>query len=110
MNSIVSALRFFFTHTIGRPELARKAIWSRRPGLDARVLKMFRVEAANPGRPGRNNFEVHHVRRNLGFMHIEGLCNLELLVDKGRFQFFGFPLKIKGGTGSPIRAVSMLEE
>ena len=26
MNSIVSALRFFFTHTIDRPDLARKAI------------------------------------------------------------------------------------
>jgi hypothetical protein len=26
MNSIVSALRFFFTHTIDRPDLARKVI------------------------------------------------------------------------------------
>src|ERR1700691_6153849 len=26
MNSIVSALRFFFTHTIDRPDLARKAM------------------------------------------------------------------------------------
>ena len=26
MNSIVSALRFFFTHTVDRPDLARKAI------------------------------------------------------------------------------------
>ena len=26
MNSIVSALRFFFTHTIDRPDLARKLI------------------------------------------------------------------------------------
>ena len=26
MNSIVSALRFFFTHTLDRPDLARKLV------------------------------------------------------------------------------------
>ena len=30
------------------------------------------------------------------------------LIDKGRIQFIGFPLKIKGGTGSPIRAVAVV--
>jgi kynurenine formamidase len=77
--------------------------------LGRKGIKMFGVEAASPGRPGRNNFEVHHVCRDLGFTHMEGLCNLEKLVGKGRFRFIGFPLKIKGGTGSPIRAVAMLE-
>jgi kynurenine formamidase len=70
---------------------------------------MFGVEAVSPGRPGRNNFEVHHVCRDLGFTHMEGLCNLDKLVGKGRFRFIGFPLKIKGGTGSPIRAVAWLD-
>jgi kynurenine formamidase len=27
----------------------------------------------------------------------------------GRFKFIGFPLKIRGGTGSPIRAVAMID-
>jgi kynurenine formamidase len=31
-------------------------------------------------------------------------------VGKGRFRFIGFPLKIRGGTASPIRAVAILEE
>ena len=73
------------------------------------AIAMFGVEAVSPGRPGRNNFEVHHVCRDLGFTHIEGLCNLDKLVGKGRFRFIGFPLKIKGGTGSPIRAVAWLD-
>ncbi len=60
-------------------------------------------------RPGRNNFEVHHVCRDMGFTHMEGLVNLDKLVGKGRFRFIGFPLKIRGGTGSPIRAVAWLE-
>jgi kynurenine formamidase len=71
---------------------------------------MFGVEAVSPGRPGRNNFEVHHVCRDMGFTHVEGLVGMEQLIGKGRFKFIGFPLKIRGGTGSPIRAVAMLEE
>jgi len=27
----------------------------------------------------------------------------------GRFTFIGFPLRIRGGTASPIRAVAMFE-
>jgi kynurenine formamidase len=78
--------------------------------LGNKGITMFGVEAISPGRPGRNNFEVHHVCRDLGFTHIEGLCNLDKLVGKGRFRFIGFPLKIKGGTGSPIRAVALFDD
>jgi kynurenine formamidase len=41
--------------------------------------------------------------------HMEGLVNLEKLIGKGRFKFIGFPIKIKGGTGAPIRAVAWLD-
>jgi kynurenine formamidase len=77
--------------------------------LGQKGITMFGVEAASPGRPGRSNFEVHHVCRDLGFTHMEGLVNLDKLVGKGRFRFIGFPLKIRGGTGSPIRAVAWLD-
>jgi kynurenine formamidase len=73
-------------------------------------IGMFGVEAVSPGRPGRSNFEVHHVCRDHGITHMEGLVNLDKLVGKGRFRFIGFPLKIKGGTGSPIRAVAWLDD
>jgi len=87
------------------PGLTREsATW-----LGKKGITMFGVEAVSPGRVGRSNFEVHHVCRDLGFTHMEGLCNLDKLVGKGRFRFIGFPLKIKGGTGSPIRAVAWLE-
>ena len=88
------------------PGLTRdSAAWLGRKGI-----MMFGVEAVSPGRPGRNNFEVHHVCRDLGFTHMEGLVNLDKLVGKGRFRFIGFPLKITGGTGSPIRAVAWLDD
>lgn len=77
--------------------------------LGDKGILMFGVEAVSPGRPGRHNFEVHNLCRDVGFTHIEGLCNLEKLVGKGRFRFIGFPLKIRGGTAGPIRAVAWLD-
>ena len=78
--------------------------------LGAKGIRMFGVEPISPGRPGKINYEVHNVCRDMGFTHIEGLVNLDKLVGKGRFRFIGFPLRIKGGTGSPIRAVAWIED
>lgn len=102
----------FFRRTYGTPAYLddfpgltkESATWLAKTGIG-----MFGVEAVSPGRVGRNNFEVHHVCRDFGITHMEGLCNLDKLIGKGRFRFIGFPLKIKGGTGSPIRAVAWLE-
>ena len=79
-------------------------------GLGRKKILMFGVEAPSPGRPGKHNFEVHLVCRDMGFTHMEGLANLGQVVGKGRFRFIGFPLKLRGGTGSPIRPVAVLEE
>lgn len=78
--------------------------------LGAKRIIAFGVEAISPARPGRNNYLVHQVCRDMGFTHMECLVNLDKLVGKGRFRFAGFPLKIRGGTGSPIRAVAILED
>jgi kynurenine formamidase len=43
----------------------------------------------------------------LGITHMECLANLHSLIGRGRFTFIGFPLKIRGGSASPIRAVAM---
>lgn len=78
--------------------------------LGHRGIGIFGVEALSPGRPQKNNFQVHIVCREMGFTHIEGLVNLDKLVGRGRFRFIGFPLRIRGGTGSPIRAVAWIED
>jgi hypothetical protein len=38
-----------------------------------------------------------------------GKGNLEALIGRGQFRFIGPPLKWRGGTGSPIRAVAVFE-
>jgi len=38
----------------------------------------------------------------------EWRVNLERLVARGELDFRGYPLKLRGGTGSPVRAVATL--
>lgn len=51
-------------------------------------------------------FSIHMLCKKYGIVNTEGLTNLEALVNK-RFLFFGMPLNILGGTGSPIRAFAL---
>ncbi|CAG8380582.1 unnamed protein product [Penicillium salamii] len=74
--------------------------------LADRGCKIFGVEAVSPAPEGELNFIAHNLCGERGMMHIEGLDNLESLVGQGRFRFIGFPLKLVGGSGSPIRAVA----
>ncbi|NIN00035.1 MAG: cyclase family protein [candidate division Zixibacteria bacterium] len=78
--------------------------------LGKQGVKNFGVEAINPGHPDDREFLVHVMCRKMGMIHMENLVNLEKLVGKGRFTFIAFPLKIKGGGGSPVRAVAILDE
>lgn len=73
-------------------------------------ILMFGVEAVSPAPEGEANFKAHLACAERGITHIECLWNLDKLVGKRRFRFIGFPLKIRGGTASPIRAVAVLED
>ncbi|MFZ5877837.1 MAG: cyclase family protein [Chloroflexota bacterium] len=93
------------------------ADWERGPGLSADAARWlgeqhiaaFGVEAAAPGVRHVSNKQVHRICGEMGFTHYENLVNLHQLVGRGRFRFIGLPLKIRGGTGSPVRAVAVFE-
>lgn len=72
-------------------------------------IGMFGVEAVSPAPEGEPNFQAHLACAERGITHIEGLANLDRLVGRGRFRFIGFPLRIRGGTASPIRAVALFD-
>lgn len=78
--------------------------WLGRQGIAA-----FGVETPNPGVRHVSNKEVHQICGEMGFTHYENLINLHRLVGRGRFRFIGLPLKIRGGTGSPVRAAAVFE-
>ena len=67
------------------------------------------VEGPSTDRPNDPTFPNHRVCRDRGLAHYEWLCNLEELIGHGEFHFQGLPLKIKGGTGSPVRALATID-
>ena len=83
---------------------------------------MTRESSAKPGLgvPGdpltfQTNFfgMLDHVGTHVdAFRHMswEWLVNLEQLLGKGEFQFFGVPPKVKGGSGSPVRAFAIVND
>lgn len=78
--------------------------------LGAQGIAAFGVETMSPGVRRVSNKEVHHICGEMGFTHYENMINLHKLIGRGRFRFIGLPLKIRGGTGSPVRAVAVFEE
>ena len=92
--------------------------WRHGPGLSTAAARWlgeqriaaFGVEPMAPGVIDVSNKEVHRICGELSFTHYENMINLHQLVGRGRFRFIGLPLKIRGGTGSPVRAVAVFGE
>jgi hypothetical protein len=63
MNSIVSALRFFFTHTIDRPDLARKVIRVAHPRTLPVILSRDEVARLLNATTGGNCLMTPHRQR-----------------------------------------------
>ncbi|WP_198153618.1 cyclase family protein [Thalassobacillus sp. C254] len=84
----------------------KKVCWSN-PGLTAeathwladRNSQLHGVEGPSTDLPSNNLFPSHRVCRDRGISHYEWLVNLEQLVGKGEFMFYGLPLKFKNGSG-----------
>lgn len=67
------------------------------------------VDAPAIDHPKDLDFSGHLICGEYHITNTENLCNLDKVVNK-RFLYIGLPLKIRGGSGSPIRAVALLEE
>jgi kynurenine formamidase len=91
--------------------------WDNGPGISVEAARWlgqqkiaaFGVETMSPGVRHVSNKGVHLVCGELGFTHYENMINLHQLIGRGRFRFIGLPLKIRGGTGSPVRAIAVFE-
>jgi kynurenine formamidase len=76
--------------------------------LADRGSRVHGVEGPSTDKAGTTEFPNHRVCRDRGLIHYEWLVNLDQLLGKGEFQFTGYPLKLAGGSGSPVRAVAEL--
>jgi kynurenine formamidase len=87
------------------------------PGLDREATEWiidkgavnFGVDSPSPDMWYDKSYPCHSVCGERGVTHVENLCNLDKLVGR-RFTFIALPLKIRDGTGSPLRAVAILQE
>jgi len=84
-----------------RPECGRLAA---RPKAED-----LRVDSPSPDNRADRIYPAHLFSRASGITHYENLAKLAE-VARRRFAFFGFPLRIRGGHGSPVRAVAMLDD
>ncbi len=105
-----------YTGTFNRLH-GKKEYVSQYPGLDEsgslwlveKGIKTFGVDSPSPDNPISRTYPCHMMCRKYGITHYENLGQLDQVVGK-RFTFVGFPLRIRNGTGSPVRAVAILEE
>jgi kynurenine formamidase len=54
------------------------------------------------------HFSTHKTLLSNGILIVENLCNLESLENKGTFTLVINPLKLKGASGSPVRALAII--
>ncbi len=75
----------------------------------AGVELLERIVAASPPFVGGTlTVELERALLQAGIVTYTDLVNLELLPVQVPFMFYGFPLKIRNGDGSPVRAVAVL--
>lgn len=70
------------------------------------ATRRIRLLGMDTPTPSRDYYEVHHLLQGAPaeIVVVESLANLHLLPDN--FLFIGFPLRLEGRDGSPIRAVA----
>jgi kynurenine formamidase len=77
--------------------------------LASRKLRLIGMDTPTPG---KDFYEIHHIllAPAVEMVIVEALANLDKLPDDREFLFMGFPLRLAGRDGSPIRAVADVPE
>lgn len=76
--------------------------------LRDRRVRAVGIDAASIDRPGSADFPVHHLLLERGILVLENLANLHLLPPTS--TFLALPLPLRGGSGSPVRAVAVVSK
>ena len=94
--------------------ISKEDYFTKNPGLSpdaGKYLSQKRVNLVGIDSPsidlGRNSkFSAHHILLKKGVLILENLCNLEKIHNTS-FKLIVLPLKLKGATGSPVRAIAI---
>ena len=103
-------------HTGWQRKLEKKSYFVKNPGLAVSAAKYLVSKKINLvgidspsidlGKDGK--FSVHHVLAKNNILIVENLTNLEKIRSK-KFHLIVAPLKLKNATGSPIRAMALVD-
>ncbi|MFN4337353.1 MAG: cyclase family protein [Candidatus Nitrosocaldus sp.] len=88
----------------GNPGLSRDAA----EYLVEKGVTAIGVDTANIDHPDDKEFTVHRILLSSNVPIVENLCNLKAIGSR-EFRFIALPLKIKGSTGSPVRALALID-
>jgi len=66
------------------------------------------LDTPNLDQAQAEDYPAHKLLLSKGVPIIENLTNLEM-IGASKFMFVGVPLKIRGASGSPIRAIAIVE-
>ena len=96
--------------------LQKKYYFTKNPGLSvsaAKYLALKKVNLVGIDSPsidlGKDSkFSVHQIFAKKGILIVENLANLDK-IKSSKFHLVVLPLKLRGATGSPVRAVAFVE-
>lgn len=94
--------------------VALSDVWPKGIGLffieEASLDVLEKIVGAGPGFVGGNLTEgLERALLGQGIITYTGLINLSLLPRGKTFMFYGLPLRIKSGDGSPVRAIAIID-
>jgi kynurenine formamidase len=103
-------------HTGWQKNLEKKSYFLRNPGLGisaAKYLASKKINLVGIDSPsidlGKDSkFSVHHILAKNGILIVENLTNLDKIHSE-KFHLIVAPLKLKNATGSPIRAMALVD-
>jgi len=103
-------------HTGWQKNLKKESYFLKNPGLAvsaARYLASKKINLVGIDSPsidlGKDSkFSVHHILAKGGILIVENLSNLEKIPSE-KFYLIVAPLKLKNATGSPVRAMALID-
>ena len=96
--------------------LQKKYYFTKNPGLSVSAAKyiaskkisLVGIDSPSIDLGTNSKFPVHQIFAKKGMLIVENLANLEK-IKSSKFHLVVLPLKLKGVTGSPVRAVAFVE-
>ena len=103
-------------HTGWQKNLQKRYYFIKNPGLSISAVKylaskkinLVGIDSPSIDLGKDDKFSVHHILAKNGILIVENLANLEK-IDSEKFHLIVAPLKLKNATGSPVRAMALVD-